>query len=148
MGTVNASLGQTVYFDANIIIYAVEGFAVLEDQVKALLGALGSREIVGITSELTLAEVLVKPIRDGKVHLRRTYARFLQTTPAFQVIPIRRDILEGAAALQATTKLKLPDAIHLATSDIANCDSFLTNDLLFKSTARANIKILSEIDLR
>lgn len=147
MGFVNKSLGHTVYLDTNIIIYAVEGFAVLEDQVKALLRALADREIVGITSELTLAEVLVKPLRDGNTTLRQTYVRFLQTTPAFQVVPIRREILESAAALQANTKLKLPDAIHLATSEFARCDSFLTNDQVFKSVGAANIKILADLDL-
>ncbi len=64
-----------------------------------------------------------------------------------QVVPISNNILEAAAQLRATTKLKLPDAIHLATANLNGCDCFLTNDDSFKSVTAANIKIPSEINL-
>lgn len=146
MGAVSAALGRNVYFDTNIFIFAVEGLTDVEIQIKSLLRALASREITVVTSELTVAEVLVKPLRDGDLPLQRTYEQLLQTTPVFQVIPIQREILRTAAALRATTKLKLPDTIHLATYDFIGCDSFLTGDLSFRSASAANIKILSELD--
>jgi hypothetical protein len=40
MGKVSAQLGQRVYADANIIIYAVEGFAAYLDQIRALMAAM------------------------------------------------------------------------------------------------------------
>ena len=146
MGALSAALGRTVYFDTNIFIFAVEGLAEVETQIKSLLDALAAREITVVTSELTLAEVLVKPLRDGNTALQETYGRLLHATAVFQLIPIQRDILRAAAVLRATTKLKLPDAIHLATSDFTACDSFLTGDLSFRSTRATNIKILSELD--
>jgi hypothetical protein len=45
--------------------------------------------------------------------------------------------LEEAARLRAPTKLKLPDAIHLATATLNGCDCFLTNDDSFKSITTA-----------
>ncbi len=66
-------------------------------------------EIIAVTSELTVAEVLVKPFRDGNIAGQRAFKTFLQPTPAFQIIPISRDLLEEAAALRAATRLKLPD---------------------------------------
>jgi predicted nucleic acid-binding protein len=147
MGTVSAVLGRTVYFDTNIFIFTVEGLPEVEDQTRSLLDALASNEITVVTSELTIAEVLVKPIRDGNTALQQTFEQLLHASPVFQVIPIQREILRAAAVLRATTKLKLLDAIHLATSDFIGRDSFLTGDLSFRSARAANIKILSELDL-
>ncbi|MBA3711136.1 MAG: type II toxin-antitoxin system VapC family toxin [Pyrinomonadaceae bacterium] len=147
MGIVSAVLGRTVYLDTNIIIYAVEGFAPLAGQITALLQAMDDAEMIAVTSELTLAEVLVKPLTDGNTTVQHAYQTFLQPTPALQIIPISRDLLEAAAALRAATKLKLPDAIHLATAHRYGCDSFLTNDELFKSVGDARVKILAEISL-
>jgi predicted nucleic acid-binding protein len=41
-----------------------------------------------------------------------------------QVVPVDGSIFLAAARLRATTSLKLPDAIHLATADRYRCDSF------------------------
>ena len=115
--------------------------------MNALLQALDDGEIVAVTSELTLAEVLVKPIKDANLPVQQAYHAFLTPTPALQVIPLDKGILLEAAQLRATTKLKLPDAMHLATANLCGCDSFLTNDDAFKSVATANVKILSQISL-
>jgi len=112
MGRVSAELGQRVYLDTNIVIYAVEGLLTYIDQIRALMTAVNASEIIGVTSELTLAETLVKPFKDQQPALQQAYKVFLTPTPALEVAPISRAILEDAAQLRATTKLKLPDAIH------------------------------------
>lgn len=148
MGRVSAELGRRAYLDTNIVIYAVEGFAGVADKLRALLQAMDDLEIVAVTSELTLAEVLIRPLQDRNLKVQQAYRTFLTPTPALEVIPISRDILEEAARVRATTKLKLPDAIHLATAKLNGCDSFLTNDDSFKSTGvMANVKMLSAANL-
>lgn len=128
MGRVSAELGARVYLDTNIVIYAIEGFAGLADQIRALLQALDDAEIVAVTSELTLAEALIKPLKNQNQLAQQAYKKFLTPTSALQVVPISNDILEAAAQLRAATKLKMPDAIHLATANLSGCDCFLTND--------------------
>lgn len=147
MGRVSAELGAKVYLDTNIVIYAIEGFADLAKQIQALLLALDDAQIVAVTSELTLAEALIKPLKDQNQPEQQAYKKFLTPTSVLQVVPISKEILEEAARLRATTKLKLPDAIHLATATLNGCDCFLTNDDSFKSITTANIKILSETNL-
>jgi predicted nucleic acid-binding protein len=148
VGRVSDELGVRVYLDANVVIYAVEGFADVAAQTQALLLALDASEIVAVTSELTLAEVLVKPLRDQNQAGVAAYQAFLTPTPVLQLVPVSRDVLEEAARLRATTNLRLPDAIHLATARLAGCDSFLTNDDLFKPAGPVvPVKILSEISL-
>lgn len=147
MGKVSAELGQRVYLDANIVIYAVEGFANYADQIQALLKAMDAGEIIAVTSELTLAETLVKPLKDQNPAIEQAYQTFLKPTAALEIIPINRAILADAAQWRATTKLKLPDAIHLATALHKQCDSFFTNDDTFRALNLAQVKMLSDVSL-
>ena len=141
-----SALGERVYLDTNIIIYALEGFAQFAPQIQPLLEAMDRGEIIAVTSELTLAETLVKPLKEQDHATQQAYRNFLTSAPVFQVIPISRKILEDAAQFQASTKLKLPDAIHLATAFQQQCDSFLTNDEVFRTLNRPQVKMLSEVN--
>jgi predicted nucleic acid-binding protein len=147
MGRVSDELGQRVYLDTNIIIYAVEGFSDAAVQIQALLTAMDNAEIVAVTSALTLAEVLVKPFKDQNQAVAQAYKTFLTPTPVLQLIPITNNILEEAARVRATTRLKLPDAIHTATARINGCNSFLTNDDSFDSFTAMTVKKLSATNL-
>lgn len=55
-----------------------------------------------------------------------------------------RAILRGAAKLRASTNVRLPDAIHLATATAAGCDSFLTNDHHLQSRTTIKVVAISE----
>ena len=147
MGKVSSELGQRIYIDTNIVIYAIEGLANYAAQVQPLLDAMDAAEIFVVTSELTLAETLVGPIKAQNLIIQQTYHSFLTTTDILEVVPVSRRILGEAARLRATSKLKLPDAIHLATALQYQCDSFLTNDIAFKSLNLPQVKMLVDIDL-
>lgn len=121
--------GHTVYLDTNIVIYALEGFAPYRPILLELLENLDQGVIRGVTSELTLAEVLVKPFRDGNQDRIDAYESFLFGRENLRVVPVTRDVLVKAATLRASSGIRLPDAIHLATAMIHGCDAFLTNDL-------------------
>jgi predicted nucleic acid-binding protein len=58
-----------LYLDANVFIYAIEGNADISNPLRELFDLFRSRRGIGITSELTLAEVLP---RAGGVQ-RRSY---------------------------------------------------------------------------
>ena len=147
MGKVSTELGQRVYIDTNIVIYAIEGLANYAAQIQPLLEAMKAAEVFVVTSELTLAETLVGPIKTNNLRIQQTYRSFLVTTVILEVVPVSRRILEDAAQLRATSKLKLPDAIHLATALQYQCDSFLTNDVVFKSLNLPQVRMLADVDL-
>lgn len=147
MGKVSIELGQRVYIDTNIVIYAIEGLANYAAQIQPLLQAMKAAEVLVVTSELTLAETLVGPIKTNNLRIQQTYRSFLVTTVILEVVPVSRRILEDAAQWRATSKLKLPDAIHLATALQYQCDSFLTNDVVFKSLNLPQVKMLADVDL-
>lgn len=128
MGSITSLVGDVIYLDANLFIYALEGLPPFATKLAALFQRFDRGELRAVTSELTLAGVLVKPIRDNNATLRDQYDRLLRTSHALTVLPITRDVLVAAATLRASSSLKLPDAIHAATSIAANCTTHLTND--------------------
>ena len=145
MGQLTELLGSSVYIDANIVVYAVEGYEIHTGPIKSLLKALTDQELIAVTSELTLAEVLVKPKRDANSKLEEAYKHFLFPTQSLRNSPVSREVLEAAAGIRATTALKLPDAIHLATAINEQCDSFLTNDNRFKNMAGVKVILLEQL---
>jgi predicted nucleic acid-binding protein len=128
MGLIETLQNNRVYFDTNIVIYAVEGIEPYNTALGELFRAVSSGELRAVTSELTLAESLVKPFRDGSTERRMAYERFLRSRGNFEVHRMDREILIEAARMRALSGLKLPDAIHVATALHASCHFFLTND--------------------
>lgn len=116
---------NSIYLDSNPIIRFVESE---EDNVTALVLAAFRKDIQLVTSELTLAEVLVVPVRDADSHLIETYEALLQNDDLLTVVPIDRPTLRRSAELRAQLGCKGLDAIHSATADLAGCHYFLSSD--------------------
>ncbi len=128
MGPMTIAAGSRVYLDANAFIYAFEVPAAFP-QVVALFRRLGRGEVSAVTSVLTLAELLVIPLRRGDAVLEAGYRRRIVSGPALTVLDVGRDVLVRAASIRAgTSRIKLPDAIHVATAQLSACDVLLTND--------------------
>lgn len=97
-----------------------------------------------MTSELTLLETLVQPVRQNNQTLISSYENLLTKTE-IELAPITADILRSAATLRARQNFKTPDAIHSATAYASNCDFFVTNDDGFKRLANIEVIILSDL---
>ncbi|MBI1868755.1 MAG: type II toxin-antitoxin system VapC family toxin [Methylocystis sp.] len=118
-----------VYVDANIFIFAFEREGAISDCARALLKIIDKNEVVGVISELILAELLVKPLKEKDQELADIYAELLDAPKGLETHPVSRDILIEAArqrAIHNTTKL--PDAIHIATARLNKCRAFVTAD--------------------
>lgn len=139
------TLSGRVDLDTNIFIYALEGYSTFRAVLTSLFDTLDRHELAAITSELTLAEVLVKPFFDRSIERERAYLQTLQPSASLQMVPVSRDVLITAARLRAETNMKLPDAIHAATAQISACSHFLTNDTNVKTIP--GLTILSLTDL-
>ncbi|HJU04689.1 MAG TPA: PIN domain-containing protein [Nitrospiraceae bacterium] len=141
------SLTGRLYLDTNIFIYALEGYPEFSPVLIKLLEAIDQHEIHAVTSELTLAEVLVKPLLDRSVERQAAYHQALQPSASLNVIPVTRDVLIAAAQLRAQHALKLPDAIHVATAQLTQCERLLTNDTRLTGIANLEIILLSQLRL-
>jgi len=135
--------GRAFYLDTNIIIYAIEGKNSWSDVLRELFRAVDERAIHTFTSELTVAEVLVKPFELGAIDLVATYEELLAPDSLIRVIPIDRPILRSAAELCGRMRLKLADAIHVAAALQCACEFMLSNDEQFGQRMQAPIQWLS-----
>lgn len=127
---------MAAYLDANILIAIIEGRPLSTAQ-HDLLARLVDGRLVGATSELSLAECLVRPYRERDATVVAAYLEYLSGRPEISVLPITRNVLLRAARIRATSRLKLPDAIHLATAFEAGCPKFITNDRDFRAGTEA-----------
>jgi predicted nucleic acid-binding protein len=117
-----------VYLDTNVFIYAVEAVAEYAAAVEVLFGLIEDGTVSAVTSELTLAEALAKPLEVGRYDIAQVYEAMLTPSTWLSVVPIDRSLLIEAAKLQAQLKLRLPDAIHVATAIATGCPTVLSND--------------------
>jgi predicted nucleic acid-binding protein len=119
----------TVYLDTNVFIAAFEHATARADHARWLLSAVEAGWIAGATSELTLAELLVKPLQVGASDLVEAYKDMIQSTAGFEVVTVDRDILIEAARVRAgRLSIRLPDAVHVATARHLGCDCLVTGD--------------------
>jgi predicted nucleic acid-binding protein len=125
-GTIKPQVTDRIYLDTNVFIEAFEGRGRLRDMLQSFLPmepALTPQRLV--TSELTLSELLVKPLEMRREDLVNVYDNWMITNPYLEVVPVARDVLFKAAHLRAKSKsLKLPDAIHLTTAQEKKCRFF------------------------
>lgn len=120
--------GRTVYFDTNVFVYVLNGAPGLAEAAVAWLEACLRGDIFGVTGELTLAELLVQPLRLNDAAAVATVRDLMLSSGAVSLLPHDRSCFERAALLRARHGLKMPDALHLATAQGAGAACFITND--------------------
>ena len=145
MGLLNSLQADRIYFDVNIWIYALEGYPTFITELTALLQAIDQGKLTAVTSELSLAEALTKPMKNQDQNTQLLYQQAISNRANVEVLPIDRAILIKAAQLRAVTKLKLPDAIHAATALSSRCSTFLTNDKGFFTVPELTTVLLSDV---
>jgi len=119
---------RSIFFDSNALIFAFEGQTPWSDSLSALIGKIESGAVRGVLSELSLGEILVKPLALQSQRHIDIYMRLFDPSGPFEVFPVNRDIILASAQLQAFSGLKLADALLVATSASARCSQFLTAD--------------------
>jgi len=145
MGILDAIQGNRVYLDANIWIYALEGYPAFIQDLTQLFQSIDKGDLSAVTSELSLAEALVKPLQNQDLVQQAIYKEFIRSSQQLSVIPVSCDILIEAARLRASVNIKLPDAIHAATALLIQCSTFLTNDQRFQVVPNLPVVLLSQI---
>ena len=125
---VSGTSGMTetrVYLDANVFIYAIEGSPIVADPLRELFQLFHERRAVGVTSELTLAEVLARATDAG----RRSYLNLIVWSRIFELQPVSRDILIETSDYRKVSGMpKLPDAVHMVTAIRSGCRKILSPD--------------------
>jgi predicted nucleic acid-binding protein len=82
----------------------------------------------GVTSTITLLELLVQPYRDQKEELAPKIFALVSTCPKLEWVPMTMNVADRAAELRARYRLSTPDAIQLATAIGHKATRFYGND--------------------
>lgn len=137
--------GKLVAFDSAPLIYFLEDHPQYTEPADELFGSIKERHTSGLTSVISLLEVLVLPLRRGRKDLAEQYRRLLLHTRAVIVVPIDEAVCEVAAQLRAShTWLRTPDALQVATALSRKADLIVTNDDRWKRLTEIQVIVLKD----
>ncbi|MFQ6119410.1 MAG: type II toxin-antitoxin system VapC family toxin, partial [Methanosarcinales archaeon] len=121
---------ERIGVDTNIVIYYIEENPLYLPVIEQIFDAIDEKRNIGITSYVTLLEVLVKPMQYNRLDLVELYKEIL--TSAFKMILLDENVAIKAAELRAKYKIRTPDSIQIAATIVANGSLFITNDTKLK----------------
>jgi predicted nucleic acid-binding protein len=121
------SRGEQLLLDSNAFIYFLDGEEPYYGVLLPLFRRVQAGELSMIVSTITEAELLVRPERDGNEAARERIEDLLSEHGIF-VVGVDRKIARRAAVIRAKTRMKLPDAIIVATALETDCDAIVGND--------------------
>jgi predicted nucleic acid-binding protein len=133
-----------VALDTSALIYSVEKIAPYFELLAPLWQSAKQNQIQLFGSELLLLETLVKPIQQGDLILESALRNLLTNSREFSLLPITRVVLDAACLLRVQHRIRTPDAIHLATAQLAKCDHVLTNDTDWRRVTSLNVVLLDD----
>ena len=120
---------KPIYLDTNVIVQLIERRDPALRSFMIRVNAAGRRFV---TSELTLAELLVKPIEWDDTTLCETYEALLSEDGLVRAYPVDRSILRDSAMIRARYGGNLPDTVHLATAVALGCETIISADQRMK----------------
>lgn len=136
---------KRVAIDKSIFIYQLEPnarYTALSNEVFSWLELRGNS---GVTSTLTLTELLVPVYRDGNVRRLKRYQGLLTTFLNLEWIPPSLEVADLAAKVRAQCGLKAPDAIQAATAIYSKAPAFLTNDPAFRRVKEIEAVVFDDL---
>ena len=144
MGMLTLPDSGPIYLDACGFIYSVEGIEPYRSLLAPMWRQARAGQFVVTTSELSVMETMVKPLRDGDRVLHRVFQEIMNSNEV-RLIPTTRSLWESAAEIRANVNLRTPDAIHAATCIQEQCTLFITNDGAFRRVSGLPVVVLDDI---
>ncbi len=135
---------RRIALDTSLFIYALEGYPRYAPVAREVLRWV-SEEGSGVSSTLTMTEILVKPHlawEPGSVAELRSRLEFY---PNLEWIAPELEIANLAALVRARHGMKTPDAIVAATAIAAGATLLVTNDAGFRKVQGLTVLILDDL---
>ena len=125
--------GALLAIDSAPIIYALEGNPRFGPAYVELFEAVAGGRFTAVASAITLAEVLTGPLSRGDEILAARYQEALCRAPGWRVVDVNADVARLAAQVRSRTRLKLPDAIQVATALSTGAHALISQDRDFRA---------------
>ncbi|MCS6845740.1 MAG: PIN domain-containing protein [Caldilineales bacterium] len=133
--------------DTAPFIYYIEENPTYLARIAPIFLAADAGQITLVTSTITVAEVLIHPLRLGADDLRREYLDLFLNSANLEIQSIDIEVAQRAAELRVTHNVRLPDALQIAAALYAGCTAFLTNDRQLGHVTDLRILIVDELEL-
>jgi predicted nucleic acid-binding protein len=117
--------GGLVLIDTAPIVYVLEAHPRLAPRFQPLFDLQAAGDIQFAVTTMTILEILVGPLAAREEALAKRYRAVMES---WQVINLTTDLAESAARFRSALKLKLPDAIQVASAVAVNADALVTHD--------------------
>jgi predicted nucleic acid-binding protein len=134
MGRLSERLGSisVVGLDTAIFIYHFERHPRYFPLTQELFSSIEAGLRKGVTSTITLMEIIVKPLALRRQDVARKYEALLVNFPNLDIVDLDRNVIRQAARLRAEYRIRPPDALQASVSLLYGADVFITNDGLLK----------------
>ncbi len=147
MGAIEKFLARhgRVGADTVVFIYHLEDHPRYAPLTQQVFEAWENGRNSGVTSVITILEILVKPKREGEEGVARDYLELLTTYPNLSIWEVDIGVAELAADLRAKYGIRTPDALQLAAALRAGAGGFITNDRGLKEVTELEVVLLDEL---
>jgi predicted nucleic acid-binding protein len=139
-----ASQYRLIGIDTSIFIYHFEGRTELAHIASAVINELETGTLTGVTSIITVAELLVRPLQLRNSSIAAAYQATLESLPGLELAIVDRQVALRAARVRADHGLHVADAIHVATSLVHGATAFLTNDRRLRRINDLDVLLLDD----
>ena len=136
---------RRIAFDSNIFIYQIEGNPRYLPMTDLVFSALEQGHICGITSTVTMTELLVPAYRNNNSGQVDDFYALFSRYPNLEWIPATLQIADKAAEMRALHALRTPDALQAATAVHAKATGFFTNDPAFVRVKQFEVLVLDRV---
>ena len=134
-----------LFLDTSCFIYLIENHPQFALPLRSIFSDLGKGKIHAVTSVVTIAEVLVKPIEVNRNDLVTKYHELFTTVKSLSVVAPSYNTARLAAVIRAQYRFTLTDSFQLALAKEHNCKTFLTNDDRLKLYRDLPVKLISTL---
>jgi predicted nucleic acid-binding protein len=101
---------------------------------------------LGVTSTITLMELITQPLIRGRQDIARKYEALLVNFPHLSIIDLNRDVIHRATRLRAEYHLRPPDALQVSACLSHGAVAFITHDpSLERLSDRLEVIILDDL---
>lgn len=127
-----------VLVDSAPIIYLLEYHPKFAARFRPVFDRQAAGEIIFAVTTIAMAEVLAGPLSMGQEILARRYRSVMES---WQVVELSVDIAESAARIRGSLKMKLADAVQVASALAIGADALLTHDREFSGVTALRVMV-------
>lgn len=135
---------QRIGFDTPVFVYHIEQTSLWTAHASAALEAMTNGRFAGMTSVLTLLEIVIKPLRLGRPEIADAYEALIGdiTNLAINNVDVRSARI--GAELRSKYGLRTPDSLQIAACIANGAEAFVTNDRRLRRVKEIDIVVLDD----